>query len=214
MSPVDERVVDDAGNGCARPVGGLGSAAVRWEELFADLEAQVVADERAELDSEVAERTRREAARLRLVDRLRGAEVAGHEVVVSVRGDGGGHPAEHGRVGGVGSDWVLVVRDGVEVLVALAAVESVLGLGPESAEPGSEGTVVARLGLGHALRAVARDRAEVRLATVSGTVLVGTIDRVGADHLELADHPAGEPRLRGPRRLVPFAALATARVAR
>jgi hypothetical protein len=187
---------------------------VRWEELFADLEAQAVADERAELDTEVAERTRREAARLRVVDRLRGAEVAGHEVVVSVRGDAGAGSAERGRVGGVGSDWVLVVRDGVEVLVVLAAVESVLGLGPESAEPGSEGRVVARLGLGHALRAVARDRAEVRLATVTGTVLVGTIDRVGSDHLELADHPVGEPRLRGPRRLVPFAALATARVAR
>ena len=187
---------------------------MRWEELFADLEAQAVADERAELDSEVAERTRLEAARLRVVDRLRGAEVAGHDVVVSVRGEAGPGAAEARTRRWRRERRVLVVRDGVEVLVALAAVESVLGLGPESAEPGSEGHVVARLGLGHALRAVARDRAEVRLVTVTGSVLVGTIDRVGADHLELADHPVGEPRLRGPRRLVPFSALATAKVAR
>jgi hypothetical protein len=188
---------------------------VRWEELFADLEAQVAADDRAELDAEVAERTRREAARLRVVDRLRGAEAAGHTVTVTVVGGAAaGASVETGRVGGVGPDWVLVVRDGAEVLVVLAAVESVLGLGPESTEPGSEGPVVARLGLGHALRAVARDRAEVRLETTAGTVLVGTIDRVGADHLELTDHPVGEPRLRGNRRLVPFTALATLRVAR
>ena len=187
---------------------------MRWEELFADLEAQAAADDRAELDAEVAERTRRESARLRVVDRLRGAETAGHVLTFTVVGGSAGAAVETGRVGGVGPDWVLVVRDGAEVLVVLAAVESVLGLGPESAEPGSEGPVVARLGLGHALRAVARDRAEVGLTTTAGTVLVGTIERVGADHVELTDHPAGEPRLRGSRRLVPFTALATLRVAR
>jgi len=188
---------------------------VRWEELFADLEAQVAADDRADLDAEVAERTRRETARLRLVDRLRGAESAGHALTVSVLGGAAsGSAVERGRVGGVGPDWVLLVPDGAEVLVVLAAVESVLGLGPESAEPGSEGKVAGRLGLGHALRAVARDRAEVRLTTTAGSVLVGTVDRVGADHFELTDHPVGEPRQRGSRRLVPFSALATVRVAR
>ena len=183
---------------------------MRWEELFGDLEGQLAADERAELEAEVADRTRREAARLRVVDRLRGAAEAGHELTVGVLGGS----VERGRVGSVGPDWVLLVTATAEVLVVAAAIESVVGLGPESAEPGSEGKVVGRLGLGHALRAVARDRAEVRLITVSGSSVVGVLERVGADHVELTEHPVGEPRLRGSRRLVPFAALATLRLAR
>ena len=180
---------------------------MRWEELFADLEAQVVAEARAELEAEVADRTRRELARLRVADRLRGAEASGREITVTVLGDG---PVS-GRVGGVGPDWVLLVAGAAEALVVLAAIEGVTGLGPEAAEPGSEGAVGSRLGLGHALRAVLRDRAEVRLATRSGSQVVGTLDRVGQDHLELCEHPPGEPRLRGARRLVPFTAIATVR---
>jgi hypothetical protein len=155
---------------------------------------------------------------LRLVDRLRGAEAAGRSVTVAVVGRASDsapdRAAERGRVGGVGADWLLLVAAGAEVLVNLASVESVVGLGPEAADPDSEGPVVAKLGLGHALRAVARDRAEVRLTTTGGSSHVGTIDRVGADHLELTEHPAGEPRRRVGRRLVPFVALATVRVAR
>ena len=158
----------------------------------------------------MADRTRREAARLRVVDRLRGAETAGRQLTLSVLGGS----VERGRVGGVGPDWVLLVTPTTEVLVVAASIEAVVGLGPESAEPGSEGTVVERLGLGHALRAVARDRAEVRLTTVSGSSVVGVLDRVGADHVELTEHPVGEPRQRGSRRLVPFATLATLRLAR
>ncbi len=158
----------------------------------------------------MADRTRREAARLRVVDRLRGADTSGRELTVGVVGGS----VEHGRVASVGPDWLLLVTSTAEVLVAASAIESVVGLGPESAEPGSEGAVVGRLGVGHALRAVARDRAEVRLTTVSGRSVVGVLERVGADHVELTEHPVGEPRLRGARRLVPFAALATVRLAR
>lgn len=180
---------------------------VRWEELFADLEAQALAEERVELEVEVADRTRRESARLRLVDRLRGAAASGREISVTTRG---GDPVT-GQVGGVGPDWLLLEAAGAEVLVSLAAVETVSGLGPESAAPGSEGLVAARLGLGHALRAIARDRAEVRLSTVGGLTVVGTLERVGQDHVELSEHPAGEPRLRGQRRLVPHLAIGTVR---
>jgi hypothetical protein len=54
---------------------------------------------------------------------------------------------------------------------------------------------------------VARDRAEVRVTTLAGIRLTGTVDRVGQDYFELAEHPAGEPRARGALRLVPYAAL-------
>ncbi len=43
---------------------------MRWERLFDDLEAQLVADERRDLDAEVADRTRRERALLGLHERL------------------------------------------------------------------------------------------------------------------------------------------------
>jgi hypothetical protein len=160
---------------------------VRWERLFDDLEAQLEAAQSEELAAEVADRSRREAARLRLVDRLRGN--AGTSVTLVFTGG-----QVEGRIGRVGADWVLLEAElGADVLVPLAAVLVVHRLGPQSAEPGSEGAVTARLGLGHVLRAVARDRAEVTVVLVDGSRRTGRIDRVGADHLELAAHEPGEP---------------------
>ncbi len=43
---------------------------MRWNDLFADLENQAQAWERAELDVEVADRSRAEQATVALVDRL------------------------------------------------------------------------------------------------------------------------------------------------
>jgi hypothetical protein len=51
----------------------------------------------------------------------------------------------------------------------------------------------------------------VALHTADGRVLTGTIDRAGADHLDLALHEPGAPRRAGDvrgYRLVPFAAVA------
>lgn len=52
------------------------------------------------------------------------------------------------------------------------------------------GAVESRLGLGHALRALARDRAVVRVRAGEAD-LTGRIERVGADHLDLADVDGG-----------------------
>jgi hypothetical protein len=58
----------------------------------------------------------------------------------------------------------------------------VAGLGTRAAELTE---VERRLGLGHALRALARDRARVVVSTLSGDV-TGIIGAVGADFIELS----------------------------
>jgi hypothetical protein len=162
---------------------------MRWDALFADLEGQFAAMAAGELDGEVADRTRREAALVRLVDRLRGS------VDLIVRFGLPGGIVVGGRLASVGCDWALVAEDqGTEVLVPLAAVLTVTGLGPTSATAEAESVVDARLDVRIALRSIARDRASVRVVLADGSVVSGTIDRVGADHVEIAEHPVGEPR--------------------
>ena len=162
---------------------------MRWQALFADLEAQYDAAQAAELAAEVADRTRREAARLRLSDRLVGA--VGGELTVDVWGAG----SVRGRLASAGVDWLLLEEStGSEVLVPGEAVTSVRGLTAWSQTPGAEGVVVGRLDLRYALRGVARNRAGVSVVLRDGSMLGGTIDRVGFDFFEVAEHPMGEPR--------------------
>lgn len=180
---------------------------MRWEGLFADLEAQVEAAEQAELAGEVADRTRREAAAVQLGDRLRAA--VGHRLRLHVLGG----TLVQGQVSAAGAGWVLLEeRDGVELLAPFAALGGVEGLPSAVARP--QGPVGARLGLGHVLRGIARDRAPVTVVLVDGSTLAGTVDRVGHDFLELAEHPAGEQRRHGDVRAVravPFSALGVLR---
>jgi hypothetical protein len=162
---------------------------VRWEQLFADLDGQVALAQAAETAAEVADRTRREVGRLRLVDRLRAA--GGAELIVRVHGG----DVVTGCVADVGADWVLLAHDGARAtLVPLAAVVVLSGPGPRTALPGSEGEVEARLDLRYALRRLVRDRAAAEVRLRDGTTLTGTFDRVAADHADLAQHLPDEPR--------------------
>ncbi len=176
---------------------------MRWEGLFEDLEGQLAAEQRRERDDEVAERTRRERALVTLGSRL----AAGLGARVGI-GLVGGHRVE-GVLGDLGEDWVLVRVDAEaqEVLVPLAGVLTLRSLAVQSAT----GRSARRFGLGYALRALSRDRATVAISLVgAGPRLLGTIDAVGADHLDLAEHLEGVPRRRENVRAVttvPFAAI-------
>lgn len=163
-------------------------AGVRWDALFEDLEAQAAALATAERAAEVDERTRVEVGTLTVIDRLRAAVDA--RVALRLPTD----LTLRGTVERVGPDWLLLAEDtGREALVPTAALLGVRGLGRQASTPGSMGVVASRLTLRHALRGVARDRSAVRLHLVEGSV-DATIDRVGADFVDVALHPVAESR--------------------
>lgn len=161
---------------------------MRWQQLFADLQAQFESEEAAAEQAESASRARAEVGAVAIADRVRGA--LGFPVVLDCRGAG----AVAGVLVEVGADWLLVEDEGArQSLVALAAVRSVSGLGRRTAVP-ETGRVRGQLNLRRALRGLARDRSAVQIVLDDGGVLSGTMDRVGADYVEIAEHPADLPR--------------------
>lgn len=170
---------------------------MRWDDLFADLEARLAAQHAAELGATVAERTRAERAAVELAGRLlahRGAV----EVVLR-RGD-----SVSGEVADAAPAWVLLEDGPREHLVPIAAIAVIVGLGDVTV--GDAGPVLNRLGLGHALRGVAQDRSMVRVL-VAGLTVSGRVDAVGADHLDLSEVAPDTLRATGRRRAIAFAAL-------
>jgi hypothetical protein len=183
---------------------------MRWQLLFADLSAQFEEASSAGQRADVAARARTEAAAVALADRVRGS--LGGQVGLECRGAGW----VRGRLADAGADWALLDDErGGELLVALPAVRVVSGLGRLTAVPG-EGPVRSRLDLRRALRGLARDRSAVVVVLDDGAVLAGTVDRVGADFVELARHDPDEPR-RAPAvrevQVVAIAAIAVVRAA-
>lgn len=162
---------------------------MRWDRLFADMEAQMTAARLREAELESSELTRAETAEALLQDRFAGQE--GARVQVSLRGGA----AAHGEVARAGSGWVVLDDAGVQILVPLESVLWAEGLGRRRESPEAR----SRLGLGHAVRALAQARAGVRIHLADGApgaVLEGTVDRAGRDHLDLAMHPDDEFRRR------------------
>ncbi|HET6986359.1 MAG TPA: hypothetical protein VFI00_07070 [Kribbella sp.] len=176
---------------------------MRWDALFADLESQFEALQEGDLYGEVADRVRAEVGKITVLDRLRGA------VDTVVRVELIDAEPVHGMVTRVGKDCLLIETERYEEwLIPVAALVAVHRLGPW-AEP-AVGAVEGKLGLAHLLRGIARDRSPVTLFCSGGGPVTGTIDRVGADFLELAEHPLDAPRRRTEvynQRLVPTQAL-------
>lgn len=190
---------------------------VEWEHLFDDLEGQLAAEweaERAALDAE-SERLR--ISKLTLHDRLRAMSATEGRMVLELAG--GERWDAVLRV--VGADWVGVNAGGdARMRIApLGAVDSVAVdhgtlLGSLSADP-PDGGLRGRMTLGFVLRDLSRRRVPVTVGRRSGDPQHGTIDRAGADHLDLALHDPHEPRrVRAVRgfRSIPFTALSWVRV--
>ena len=193
---------------------------MRWDRLFSDLEARFDEIADAEAVAEMPDRQRVAAGAVGLTQRLAGS--LGQPIRVRVAGG----TAVGGVLSRVGPDWLLLAEGhGRDVLVATRAIALVEGLTAATALPLS--SVALRLDLRYAVRGLARDRSPVAVlvaggavsgptgaaepgATLSGTEITGTIDRVGADFAEVAVHAAWEPRRAASVRavvLVPLAAV-------
>lgn len=170
---------------------------MEWEHLFEDLEGQLAAEweaERAALDAE-SERLR--ISKLTLRDRLRALSADAPRLLVELA-DGDHWEA---MLRAVGSDWIAVAATGDARLriVPLTAVQAVgvdhgallAGLRSDPAAPGG---LRERMTFGFILRDLARRRAPVTIARRGSDPQHGTIDRAGADHLDLALHDPGESR--------------------
>jgi hypothetical protein len=182
---------------------------MRLDALFEDLESQFAALQEGDLYGEVADRIRAEVGKITVLDRLRGA------VGTVVRVELTNAEPVTGKLSRVGKDCVLLEAERYEEwLIPVNALAAVHGLGPWAEQ--AEGAIAAKLGLAHLLRGIARDRSPVTLfsAAAGAHAVTGTIDRVGADFLEIAEHPLDAPRRRTEihnSRLVPTQALVAVR---
>lgn len=182
---------------------------MRWQRLFADLQAEFDENEAAAERAQDASRRRVETGAVRLVDRLAGA--LGRPVALRCSGAGD----VTGELVEVGADWLLLTDERRrEVLVASATVRAVAGLGRATAPAAQPNPVRGRLDLRWALRGLARDRSVVQVVLDDGSSYVGTLDGVGADHVELAEHAADQPRRAGAVRGVRAIALPAVAVVR
>jgi hypothetical protein len=191
---------------------------VRWDRFFDDLEGQLASEweaERAALDTE-AERLR--LSRVALRERLTAlvdSEAAQQPSIEVVDGT-----VLAAGVTGVGADWVALDGGRSGALVVPFASIAAIGMPHadvlRSARPVSARSALAdRMTLGFVVRDLVRRRVAVTVHLANGRVLGGTIDRAGADHLDIALHEPGTPRrataVTG-HRIVPFAAVAWIRL--
>ncbi len=157
------------------------------------MELQVDALDAEARTAQVAELTRAERSSVHLVDRLRAGVGSPVEVLVRTGARLGGDLLD------VGGTWLLLQDGRREHLVPTAALVTVGGIPAVAAAATS--SPLRRLGLGHALRALARDRCVVRVDTAGGTV-VGRLDAVGADHVDVGLVDVADQRPTGARSAV------------
>lgn len=196
---------------------------MHWDRLFEDLEGQLAAEWESERAALSAESERLRISRLELRGRLRHLCDSRVSVVIELA-SGRRLPVS---LRALGADWLAIesapgedVRTGgatrIVPLHAIRGIRADHGALLSSLEdaPRPASTVRDRMTFGFVLRDLARRRVPVHLSMTVGDDVHGTIDRAGADHLDLAVHDAGTARLAGlvhGFRLIPFTALVAVR---
>lgn len=198
---------------------------VHWDRLFEDLEGQLASEwesERAALDAE-SERLR--ISRLELRSRLRVLCASDAPATLDLPSG----RRVRARLNALGSDWLAATITQSEesttkrstLIVPLHAVRGLtvdhgLLLSSLDDEDDSASVLRERMSLGFVLRDLARRRVPVRIVGIDGSDVHGTIDRAGADHLDLALHDPGEARIASAVRsfqMIPFTAVASVQTA-
>lgn len=196
---------------------------MRFDLLFDDLEAQLDSQLASDSAHQRAEEERLRAARTSLRERLAavlGTDDAGVRLLFV---DGSAAEAE---LGTLGRDWLAAtLPGGGECVVPLGSIASVsLSAAQAHAsrermperKAGAPGALTDRIGIGVVLRDLARRRVALDVVSRAERAPVhGTIDRVGADHLDLAVHERGAVRRESSvleRRIVALAAITMLRL--
>ena len=169
---------------------------MRWELLFGDMEAQWYASTQQDFEQYVNELARIEASQLTLAEALRGA--CGQQLsVVMCTGS-----AIHGELLRVEGTWALLREGNNSVILPLAKIVRIHGLGLARRESAS----TLNYSLAAALRLLARNRSVVVLeldgAAQAGSSAVrirGVLDQVGADYIQLMHLADGVGRDSGNR---------------
>jgi hypothetical protein len=199
---------------------------MRWDNLFDDLESQLEQELTAEEIDLQAEEERLRLARMSIRDRVFAIHSSmgpteSYAIRVLLKND----ETISVRPAAFGKDWFSadLLEDSqrrsqcVVPIHAIAALvltreQVALSLGESSDSGSSSGStasargISARLNLAFVLRDLCRRRRSLELH-LAGSILHGTIDRVGRDHLDLAVHEPGTPRRENEvshYRLVPF----------
>jgi sRNA-binding regulator protein Hfq len=173
--------------------------------VFDDLEAEFDAGLRREAEQETTAAVRAEVGSTVLWEQL--ARRVDSQVVALA----GGRTLIGRIVASYPEFLVLRAADGAEHLIHYGhAVSFALPAEPPVLRP-APGPAVRRYQFSLALRELARRREPVRVDLSDGTSVDGTIEAVGSDYLEVAEHDPGEARRRAAvraRRFVGFAAVA------
>jgi hypothetical protein len=174
---------------------------VRWQNLFDDLESQLETELGAEEVDLLAEEERLRLGRLSLRDRIRALQEATPASPLGVTLRGGDRLSL--TLEAIGRDWLAGELDAGILRSAIVPFSALVSLDPVGAQlasslrvdssPEPPTALSARLGLAFVLRDLCRRRTAVEVH-VGGERVHGTVDRVGRDHLDLAEHAPGEPR--------------------
>jgi hypothetical protein len=173
-------------------------------QVFDELEAAFEAGLRREAEQEALAAVRAELGETVLWEQL-ARRVGTHAVVLA-----GARVFRGAIVASYPEFLVLRADDGTEHLVRYGPAISV-GLPPESPElQPAPAPAARRYQFALALRELARRREPVRVELVDAARVDGTIEAVGSDYLEVAEHDPGEARRRAAvraRRFIGFAAV-------